>query len=185
MSVGAALKLARIRLAFKAARERLKPHARILCFAATAAAAAAAAGLTLVELHPIFQPGAAAVLAMLAVIGYLHGTDRTVAALAVALMFTGVMVVTGTYLSTSTYAFYGREAVVKGYRVPALYTLAALLSYATGYLAGLWKPLPIEQVKLDALGEWIEKRVEKRGRDGWRIRWGEGYWRKKRGKSLL
>ncbi|MEM1909423.1 MAG: hypothetical protein QXT79_08625 [Thermofilaceae archaeon] len=185
MSVRAALKLARIRLTFKVVQERLKPHARFLCFTAAAAATAAAAGLTLVELHPIFQPGAAAVLAMLAVIGYLHGTDRTVAALVVALMFTGVMVVTGTYLSTSTYAFYGREAVVKGYRVPALYTLAALLSYATGYLAGLWKPLllePVEEVK-GRLEELIEKKGEK-GRD-WRIGWGEGYWRKKRGKSLL
>ncbi|MEM4454965.1 MAG: hypothetical protein QXT28_09660, partial [Thermofilaceae archaeon] len=150
MNVRAALKLARIRLTFKVVRERVKPHARLLCFTAAAAAAAAAAGLTLVELHPVFQPGAAAILAMLAVIGYLHGTDRTVAAVVVALMFTGVMVATGTYLSTSTYAFYGIEAVVKGYRVPALYTLAALSSYATGYLAGLWKPLllePVEEVK--------------------------------------
>lgn len=168
------------------ARERLKPHARLLCFAAAAVAAAAAAGLTLVELHPIFQPGAAAVLAMLLVIGYLHGTDRTVAALVVALLFTGALVATGTFLSTSTYAFYGREALVKGYRVPALYTLAALSSYATGYLAGLWKPLllePIEQVKV--VLEEREEKGEKKGRDRWRIRWGEGYWRKKRGKSLL
>ncbi|MEM2475094.1 MAG: hypothetical protein QW407_04135 [Thermofilaceae archaeon] len=178
--------MSQVRVAFKVARERLKPHARLLCFAAAAVAAAAAAGLTLVELHPIFQPGAAAVLAMLLVIGYLHGTDRTVAALVVALLFTGALVATGTFLSTSTYAFYGREALVKGYRVPALYTLAALSSYATGYLAGLWKPLllePIEQVKV-VLEERGEK-GEKKGRDRWRIRWGEGYWRKKRGKSLL
>lgn len=164
----------------------MKPHARLLCFAAAAVAAAAAAGLTLVELHPIFQPGAAAVLAMLLVIGYLHGTDRTVAALVVALLFTGALVATGTFLSTSTYAFYGREALVKGYRVPALYTLAALTSYTAGYLAGLWKPLllePIEQVKV--VLEEREEKGEKKGRDRWRIRWGEGYWRKKRGKSLL
>ncbi|MEM2186672.1 MAG: hypothetical protein QXF69_06920 [Thermofilaceae archaeon] len=178
--------MSQVRVAFKVARERLKPHARLLCFAAAAVAAAAAAGLTLVELHPIFQPGAAAVLAMLLVIGYLHGTDRTVAALVVALLFTGALVATGTFLSTSTYAFYGREALVKGYRVPALYTLAALSSYATGYLAGLWKPLllePIEQVKV--VLEEREEKGEKKGRDRWRIRWGEGYWRKKRGKSLL
>jgi len=179
--------MSQVRVAFKVARERLKPHARLLCFAAAAVAAAAAAGLTLVELHPIFQPGAAAVLAMLLVIGYLHGTDRTVAALVVALMFTGALVATGTYLSTSTYAFYGREALMKGYRVPALYTLAALSSYATGYLAGLWKPLllePVEQVKV-VLEEGREEKGEKKWRDRWRIRWGEGYWRKKRGKSLL